>query len=233
VSDTAQTDGDRRGGLPEDDSLGAFAAAALPRRRRRPAADSPPEPQQDAEIDRPDAAPREEPAGASAPAVRSQQAAAVRRLTDLGIGAGPAQAQRSMQCTVNVSISVRDRFAAYQLAKKQDRGTEPTNAVVVKRAVAHAHRNELFTAMLEYVRHRRTPVDEDDDDLDGLFGDVPGRRAARGRVLDSVQLPFRPSVGELEVIDAMRVHYGFANRSEFVDAALEMFLPPLPDKRRR
>lgn len=140
---------------------------------------------------------------------------------------------RSTQCTVNVSTSVRDRFAAYQTAKRMENGAEPTNAVVVRRAVLHARKHDLFARMQEYVRHRQAPAYEEDDDPDDLFGEAQGRRVERGRVLDSQQQTFRPTYKEVAVIDALAAAYGFANRSEFVDAALEVFLPPLPDKRRR
>lgn len=154
-------------------------------------------------------------------------------LAELPIRREDVGAQRSTQCTVNVSTDVRVRFSAYQLAKKLSVGAEPTNAVVVRRAVLHARRNDLFARMREAIRHRQTPLDDEDDDPEGLFGDVPGRRAERGRVREVAQLPFRPSYEELQVIDALARAYEFANRSEFLDAALDEFLPPLQDKRRR
>lgn len=135
--------------------------------------------------------------------------------------------QRATQCTIMVSASVRDRFAHYQLTKKME-GREPTNAVVVRRAVLHARKNDLFAQLLEKVRHRQQPVEDEDHDPDGLFGEVPGRRAERGRIKDSVQQSFRPSYQELEVVDAITTAYGFPSRSDFLDAALDAFLPSLP-----
>ncbi|NUP35751.1 MAG: hypothetical protein HOY76_01690 [Streptomyces sp.] len=132
-----------------------------------------------------------------------------------------------------VSGSVRERFAHYQLTKKMQTGKEPTNAVVVRRAVLNARKNDLFAQLLEQVRHRQQPVEEEDHDPDGLFGEVPGRRAERGRMKDSVQQSFRPSYQELEVIDAMTTAYGFPSRSDFLDAALDAFLPPLPAGKNR
>jgi len=184
----------------------------------------------------PDPAPAPDEPPAAEVAVRSAATPAPvqhRPIAELGIQRTAADGQRSTQCTVNVSVSVRDRFAAYQLQKKLERGGEPTNAVVVRRAVLHARRNDLFAKMLEAIRHRRTRFEDEDDDPEGLFGDVPSRRAERGRVREVAQQSFRPSYEELQVIDALVRAYGFENRSEFLDAALDEFLPPLPEKRRR
>lgn len=187
------------------------------------------------DAERPSSRPRRPRRPAADVAVRSDaRQVAPSPVTDVVIRreGGPSE-QRSTQCTVNVSASVRDRFSAYQLAKKLDRGSEPTNAVVIRRAVLNARKNDLFAQMLEYVRHSQVPHDDEDDDPEGLFGDVQGRRAERGRTKDTRQLPFRPSYEELAVIDALAAGYHFANRSEFLDAALDAFLPQLPDKRRR
>lgn len=187
-----------------------------------------PTPQPEAETPAPELAAEVEVHTRSAPAVTAQVP-----LAELPIRREDIGAQRSTQCTVNVSAEVRLRFSAYQLAKKLANGAEPTNAVVVRRAVLHARKNDLFARMREAIRHRQTPLDDEDDDPEGLFGDVPGRRAERGRVREVAQLPFRPSYEELQVIDALARAYDFANRSEFLDAALDEFLPPLQDKRRR
>lgn len=276
------TDTDKRGGLPEDTALGAFAAGAIPPRRKRnrnqEAAPAESEPAQSAadvtaepapvtvaaDLDAapaptPDRVPEgvaeerqvipeqhtdpatEEPtpappraAVARRPQVRAVTPSPARPLAELGIQRDQQPAAgRITQCTVNVSVNVRDRFAAYQLAKKLEKGSEPTNAVVVRRAILHARRNDLFAQMLESIRHRQAPLDDEDDDPDGLFGDVQGRRVERGRGRDMAQQSFRPSYEELGIIDALVSGYGFDNRSEFLDAALDAFLPPLPDKRRR
>lgn len=182
--------------------------------------------------------PEPAPAAAAEVAVRTAPpntpvVASPRPLAGVGPRASAAAAERSTQCTINVSAAVRDRFAAFQLAKKLERGAEPTNAVVVRWAVLHAHRNGLYAQMREYVRHRVTPVYDEDDDPDGLFGDVPGRRAERGRTRDTVQQSFRPSLAELDRYDALAAEQGFANRSEFLDAALDAFLPQMPNRQRR
>lgn len=247
-------DTDKRGGLPEDDALGAFAAGALPpRRRRNPSPDRTPDPDPNPaaggpppeEADQAEAAQAADtqgpPVGTTVDEYKPAPLPEPRRKTERGYLPSPSgiapqttgNALRSTQCTIMVSVSVRDRFAAYQLAKKLERGTEPTNAVVVRRAVLHARRNDLFAQMLQYVRHRQQPTDDEDDDPDGVFGDVRGRRTERGRTKDSQQQSFRPSYQELAVIDTLTEAYGFENRSEFLDACLDTFLPPLPDKRRR
>ncbi|HEX5567932.1 MAG TPA: hypothetical protein VFY14_13570 [Streptomyces sp.] len=163
---------------------------------------------------------------AQAPVVRHKprpQREVTIQVPDLG-----PEGARATQCTIMVSATVRDRFARYQLARKTEKGTEPTNAVVVRRAVLHARRHDLFPQLLETVRHRAQPLDDEDHDPDDLFGAVPGRRVERGRIKDSVQQSFRPSYQELAVIDAITAAYGFPSRSDFLDAALDAFLPPLP-----
>lgn len=160
------------------------------------------------------------PAPVETPQPRDVSAVQIRNLGEPG--------QRATQCTIMVSSSVRDRFAHYQLTKKMQTGREPTNAIVVRRAVLHARKNDLFAQLLEKVRHQQQPVEDEDHDPDGLFGEVPGRRAERGRMKDSLQQSFRPSYQELEVIDAITKAYGFPSRSDFLDAALDAFLPALP-----
>jgi hypothetical protein len=239
--------------LPDDDALDALLP---PPKKRRPApATRPPQPQDRPRPEQPAAGVTNPAAPAPAPAARPAPAAVPEpkaASAPAPLPAQPAKAtdtpavpapldiqrpqvgdQRSTQCTVNVHAGVRARFAAYQLAKKVEAGAEPTNAVVVRRAVLHARKFNLFAQMLETVRHEQTPAEAEDDDPDGLFGDVVGRRAERGRVRQVAQLPFRPSYRELAVIDAMAAAYGFANRSEFLNAALDEFLPLLQDKRRR
>ncbi|MFD6416179.1 hypothetical protein [Streptomyces sp. NPDC060194] len=132
-----------------------------------------------------------------------------------------------------VSSQVRKRFAAYQLAQKLSTGHEPTNAVVVRRAVLHAKKHDLFATLLESVRHRQQPVQDADFDPDNIFGDVPARRTERGAVKDGRQQSFRPSKQELAVIDGFTTAYGFPNRSDFLNGALDAFLPALPEGRGR
>ncbi|SFT21535.1 hypothetical protein [Streptomyces sp. ok210] len=223
----------KRGGLPEDDGLKAFASAAssafqaAPVRRRAPTPDEP----------APETAPAPAPVianavepkrilPAAAPGSRSAEPAVVVEVHVPQLG---ERGQEAGQCTIMVSSDVRKRFAHYQLTQKMTTGHEPTNAVVVRRAVLHAKKHNLFDSLREALRHRRQPVQEEDNDPDGLFGEVPARRTARGSVKDSRQQSFRPSSRELAVIDTLASAYAFPNRSDFLNSALDAFLPPSPD----
>ncbi|MFJ2007989.1 hypothetical protein [Streptomyces chartreusis] len=149
------------------------------------------------------------------------------------IGHAPSEASSlPTQCTIMVQPQVRERFGRYQTAQKVEAGVEPTNAVVVKRAFLHAHRHHLWAQLREAVRHRQQPVSEEDHDPDGLFGEVPARRVDRGGVKHGVQQSFRPSPQELAVYDRYAAAYSFDNRSDFLDAVLDAFLPQLPASRR-
>lgn len=212
----------------EDRPTPAPASATLPEQREQET--TPPEVTEapGAEVAVRPAAPHPEPTPAPAPVH------AVARPVPAPTSSAAAGEGRTTQVTINVSSSVRDRFAAYQLAQKIERGAEPTNAVVVKRAVLHAHRGDLWAQMREHVRHRQSPVFDEDDDPDGLFGDVPtAGQAVRGRARDTVQQSFRPSLAELARYDQLAAEYGFDNRSEFLDVALEFYLPQAEAKRRR
>ncbi|MFD8384279.1 hypothetical protein ACFV2X_38155 [Streptomyces sp. NPDC059679] len=231
---------------PTPEPAAASAAEIAP--EQQPAADAKPETEQRLDAPgepepRPEPEPQPEPARTAlvpqpspnserlpSPAIEQDLApapAADHQVTTVPIKNLGEAGQRATQCTIMVSTSVRDRFAHYQLTKKME-GREPTNAIVVRRAVLHARKNDLFSQLLEKVRHRQQPVDDEDHDPDGIFGEVPGRRAERGRMKDSVQQSFRPSYQELEVIDTITAAYRFPSRSDFLDAALDAFLPPLP-----
>jgi hypothetical protein len=142
--------------------------------------------------------------------------------------AAPPGGNEPTQCTIMVQGQVRKRFGNYQTTQKVETGMEPTNAVVVRRAFLHAYKNNLWAQLREAVRHRLHPVADEDDDPDGLFGEVPARRVDRTGVKDSVQQSFRPSSQELAVYDSYADAYHFDNRSDFLDAVLDAFLPPLP-----
>lgn len=216
-----------RGGLPEEDGdLDAFAAAtvsAFASPRRSLPASAPPQaadttsgpsrPQPPATA-RPEPEPREAP-----PAVQLPVAASVQNTTT--------------GCTINVSTDVRARFAHYQLVQKVETGHEPTNAVVVRRAVLHVQKEQLFGQLLMLLRQGQQEIQEEDLDPDGLFGEAPERRTERGRVKDSTQQSFRPSWRELAVIDALTARHGFPSRSDFLTAVLDSFLPALPKARTR
>ncbi|WP_405535333.1 hypothetical protein OG426_55365 (plasmid) [Streptomyces canus] len=150
--------------------------------------------------------------------------------TDVDARAG---SQAPLPCLIMVDWDVRRRFEQYQTAQKLATGHEPTNAVVIRRAFLHAKRNDLFAQLRETARHQQHPVSEEDLDPDGLFGDVPARREQRGRVKSRTQQSFRPSGRELAVYDAYSNGYTFDNRSDFLNAVLDAFLPQLPASPKR
>ncbi|MGW4784888.1 hypothetical protein [Streptomyces sp. NPDC004230] len=222
-----------RGGLPEDEALGAFSIdsrAALT--AFAPRAGSPSNPH--------DTAARvggvESVSGSAAPAapatMRPVHTSPPQQVSVPPDTSSASASSTATQCTIMVQPQVRNRFANYQTTQKVETGREPTNAVVVKRAFLHAHKNDLWVQLRESVRHRQTPVSDEDADPDGLFGDVPARRVDRGGVKHGVQQSFRPSLQELAVYDAYASAYGFDNRSDCLDACLDAFLPPLPSARR-
>jgi hypothetical protein len=233
-----------RGGLPEDSALDAFAidsgaalAAFAPTARSPLLASAKTGPLDTGGEGAPAAPTAAEPVwpscvprmASSVDAVQASDAVPVSR-----IEIGPTLAKEGnlpTQCTIMVQPQVRERFGRYQMAQKVETGVEPTNAVVVKRAFLHAHRNNLWPQLREAVRHRQQPVSEEDHDPDGLFGEVPARRVDRGGVKHGVQQSFRPSQQELAVYDAYAAAYAFDNRSDFLDAVLDAFLPPVPGRR--
>ena len=246
--------------LPDDEALGAFAAAAFgpPARNRTPAGQSgggvseapaaehvptaepqsslapqppavpapSPEPAPVAEVAVPDAPPVPV-AHRPQPLPRTPQPGKV-TIPDYG-----PMGTRPVQCTVMIARTVRDRLAAYQLAKKMETGKEPTNALVVRRAFLHARKNSLFGKLVRDLQLRQGTVDEEDFDEDGILGGVSGRKAERGRVKDNVQQSFRPSTQELAAYDAFAEAYDFPTRSEFLDALLDEFLPQQASSSRR
>lgn len=183
--------------------------AELPVARRGPAPDR-----------RPVVRPRHRPV--RAPAKQNEEQTYT--LPDLG-----AAGSLATQCSVMVTTDVRERVREYQQKRLADTGREPTNALVVRRAVAAAYkgRDEVMPELLDRIRREQHDAEDEDDDPDGLFGDVDGRRVARGRVKgDRVQQPFRPSRQELATIDALTHAYGFPSRSDFVNVVLGWWLPP-------
>ncbi|MGA4844559.1 hypothetical protein [Streptomyces sp. G45] len=245
------------GGLPKDDALDAFgldsgtALAAFAPRAPRPAAPESPAPKTTAtgggEAPRPTSPvppPAPEPSTLTAPPQTEARAAPppvpaptppsapAPRPVDVPTTYVTEVGNDPTQCTIMVRRTVRERFRRYQATVNAETGSEPTNAVVVKRAFLHAHKHELWARLREAVRHRQHPVSEADDDPSGLFGEVPARRVDRGGVKHGVQQSFRPSPQELAVYDSYAHTHGFDNRSDFLDAVLDEFLPPLSPTRR-
>ncbi|GGV57338.1 hypothetical protein [Streptomyces spectabilis] len=242
----------QNGGLKKDAALDAFsldsgaALAAFAPRTPQPAAAPDPDPAEESaeansggvEVSAPVPAPAHEATPLTAPVAQHTVAPPVSP-------AAPAEPHQVVvphvpelhaanspgQCTVMVHSEVRKRFLNYQTATKVQTGVEPTNAVVVKRAFLHAKKHDLWASLREQVRQRQQPVSAEDDDPDGLFEEVPTRRVDRCGTKHGVQQSFRPTPRELTVYDTYASTYGFDNRSEFLDAVLDGFLPQLPAKR--
>ncbi|GAA2523232.1 hypothetical protein GCM10010276_87980 [Streptomyces longisporus] len=246
MSETA-SDTIRSGGLPEDDgSLDGFAlpptaaaAFAPTARTRRPAPATEPHAPSGGRAADPVATPTTVNSSAGPSSVPHAAPHAYATLP------APAQAhfaptapsradsQDPLPCLIMVDLEVRRRFEHYQTAQRLATGHEPTNAIVVRRAFLHAKRHSLFHQLRETVRHQQHTLTEEDDDPDGLFGDVPTRRVERGRTKSRTQQSFRPSGRELAVYDAYSSHHGFPNRSDFLNELLDAFLPPLPSAPKR
>ncbi|MFZ3562849.1 hypothetical protein ACOKM5_43740 [Streptomyces sp. BH097] len=219
--------------LGDDSALDAFgldssavAAAFTPRARRT---DPTPEPPQ-TEPSKPTSQPERVPAAPGPAAAHSTPAAGTVSVPQLG-----ETGSDIVQCSIVVERQVRQRVVHYQNQKKAQTGVEPSNALVVRRAFVHAQRQDLWTQLHQYVRTLQAPIsDEDlDIDLDNLFCDVPERRPERGvSARHTTQQSFRPSRQELAVYDAFADAHEFANRSDFLNAALDAFLPALPARRK-
>ncbi|MFH8736838.1 hypothetical protein [Streptomyces sp. NPDC017964] len=238
---TAKSDSppEKRGGLPENsDALSAFALSQAAATAFAPPARKPQQAVQAPVVPLPSG---EDPA--AQPAVPAGDDARTRR----PVPSGPSQAvepemhvrevaseQTTTQAMAMVSDDVRRRFEHYQTLQRQQSGHEPTNAVVIRRAFVRARRDDCFSQLLDEERRRQKLfAQEDDSDADDLFGDVPSRKAARGRTKGRVQLSFRPSRRELAVYDGWAEAYRFDNRSDFLNAVLAHFLPDLPQRRGR
>ncbi|MFJ5293097.1 hypothetical protein [Streptomyces sp. NPDC088348] len=244
---------EKRGGLPDaTTALSAFtlpeaAAAAFAPPARKPRDSPQPTPAAPAPAMPAPAAPAqtgETPGSAPAVTFTDKERLPVRPPAEHAPAAGPGEptvsvrevegGQTSTQAMAMVTDDVRQRFEDYQSAQRQQHGNEPTNAVVVRRAFTSARRDGCFGQLLQKERRRQQPVvlDEDGDD-DNLFGDVANRRPARGRTKGRVQLSFRPSRRELAVYDAWAEAYRFDNRSDFLNAVLDHFLPDSSQRRGR
>jgi hypothetical protein len=226
---------ERLGGLPDDPDLAA-AFARRPQREKPRVAKAPEAPVAPLPVVAEEPAPVVEPE-APEPVLVPAQPAPVESIRPDPIALtfpdlGPT-GKLTMQCAVNISLDVRDRFDTYQAAKTQETSRTPTNAVVVRRAVNAANNAGAFFEIRERALARLQPDEDDEDDSGSLFGEVEGRRSARGRIKQTAQQPFRPSRQELAVIDVIWEGYGFPSRSDFLDAVLDWWLPDIPRKKPR
>jgi hypothetical protein len=230
---TARTPRDKRhvdhGGLPPDEDLGAFAAAAegafgAPAAAARPltavpdtAAPAIPAPVPPSAVP----APGLEDAPAAAPVATAQAAArpvlADEPDDDPDDDEVPAAANSNLirQATINVGADVAQRFRRYQDAFT---GSAPSNAEVVFRALDACE--DRYSEVVASRRPQPKPGRR--------FGSapVPGRRATSEARLSS-QINYRPTYGELAQIRRLRKQAGARSVSAFLDAVLDAFLPPL------
>ncbi|MCQ1580446.1 hypothetical protein [Streptomyces parvus] len=136
-----------------------------------------------------------------------------------------ASDNRFTQVTSIVDVEVLERFNAYKLDQKI-RGSEPSNTVVVFRAINQAvAQNKLEELSQE-------AGDEEEDAGGFLSIQAPGRRTSRERRRTD-QLSWRPTFANLGQIDELWPTAGFKDRSHFVNEVLDSFLPELKRKRSR
>ncbi|MGV9836540.1 hypothetical protein ACWDUL_20460 [Nocardia niigatensis] len=236
---------DPKDGLPPDPSLGAFAAAT----QNAFAAPTTPRPTRPApQPTAPVTTPASPPGPVAAPARRP--AAPPRRATPppetdgtvIKIAADTIEVfipalgdigATSKQTLVNVDEDIKGRFTAYCEAKKREGGGEPPAGLVVRRAYNKARKEDTWQRLLAEETMRSGLADDEDDDPDGLLGDVEGRRATRGSVRVKRGFAFRPSRQELALFDAIAAAVGFSDRGAFVNAILHDFLPSEVAKPRR
>ncbi|MFF7183014.1 hypothetical protein [Streptomyces sp. NPDC008121] len=114
-----------------------------------------------------------------------------------------------------------DRFHAYQLDLKVRTGSEPSNTVVVFQAINAAVRANRLGELNE-------APEEDPEDFLAIH--APGRRTSRER-RKTDQLSWRPTFGQLAKLDGVWPAY-FKDRSQFINAVLNDFLPEAKRPRR-
>ncbi|MFD6465230.1 hypothetical protein [Streptomyces goshikiensis] len=128
---------------------------------------------------------------------------------------------RFTQVTSLVDVTVVARFNAYQTAQKVKTGAEPANTVVVFTAINAAMKADKLGELSR-------PPEGDPDDF--LSIQTPGRRTSRERRRVD-QLSWRPTYGQLAKIDEAWKDF-FKDRSAFINAVLDDFLPAAKPPRR-
>ncbi|MEU9416048.1 hypothetical protein [Streptomyces sp. NPDC048272] len=213
---TAQQEVSKRGGLPDGDAdLAALASSALgPSRGGNPAPAAPPQPAGSSPSPTPSPGPPQPRAARTVAAPESPA-------QELDDAEETNLQNRFTQVTSIVDVAVLERFGAYQDAQKAKTGAEPANTVVVFEAINAAMRANKLGEL------SRAP-EADPDDFLAIH--TPGRRTSRER-RKTDQLSWRPTFGQLGKLDtAWKAH--FKDRSQFINAVLDDFLPELKPKRR-
>ena len=202
----------RRGGLPEDEDLAAFAAAAEgafgagpdPVERKPPLIAVPTVAADREGDDQPAAGPETGTAEADA-----------QELPDIPHG------ELIRQATINVAAGVAERFRAYQRQQAAE-GPALANADVVFRALRACQGRYA-----EVVASRRPQAEPGQ-----LFGaPVAGRRVSSEARLSS-QINYRPTYAEVAGIKRLQQQAGAPSVSAFLDAVLDEFLPQLSGRSR-
>ncbi|MGW6203720.1 hypothetical protein ACWF9B_08750 [Streptomyces sp. NPDC055089] len=209
-----------RGGLPEGDAdLAALANSALKTSRSgtQTAPSGPPQPAGASATPVPAApspAPPQPRAAASVPSPETPDDAAE---SDTG-----AYKNRFTQVTSIVDVQVLERFKAYQLQQKIRTGEDPSNTVVVFRAINAAVKAKQLEEL-------NAPPEEETDDFLSIH--APGRRTSRERRRTD-QLSWRPTFGNLAMIDGLVQQFQYKDRSRLINVVLDAFLPELKRSKR-
>lgn len=214
----------KRGGLPDGDvDLAALASSALGTSRNATKA-APSGPPQPAGAVAAAAQPPAPPAPSAAPPQPRRSAPSPSATTRENAPAADPSASddRFTQVTSIVEVEVLERFKAYQLDQKVRTKEEPSNTVVVFLAINAAVKDNKVAEL------NNAPA----DDADGFLAiHAPGRRTSRERRRTD-QLSWRPTFGNLEMIDGLWPEHGFKDRSQFINAVLDAFLPEAKRSRR-
>ncbi|MBH1939212.1 hypothetical protein I5Q34_33990 [Streptomyces sp. AV19] len=118
-------------------------------------------------------------------------------------------------------MTVIARFEQYQTMEKMNNGVSLSNTAVVLTAINHS------AGAFEELARKRNPSQEDSGQLFAIR--TPGRRVTKERRKVD-QLSWRPTYGEIARVDKIWEAARFPNRSAFVEATLDAFLPPLKPK---
>ncbi|MER5372673.1 hypothetical protein [Streptomyces sp. NPDC002553] len=125
-----------------------------------------------------------------------------------------------------MDVEVLERFKEYQLDQKIRTKSEPSNTVVVFRAINSAVAGNKLEQLSKL-------DDVADEDAGGFLAiQAPGRRTSRERRRTD-QLSWRPTFANLTQIDDLWPTAGFKDRSHFVNGVLDGFLPELKRKRKK
>jgi len=217
----------KRGGLPEgDDSLAALASTALggPRKAAKTAPTTPPRPSGSASQSQSSSPPAP---AAAPPQPRSATPAPAPAPRPATQAPDSRTADRFTQVTSIVDVDVLERFKDYQLDKKLREGKEPSNTFVVFSAINDAVKEDA----LDRLSKTGTEEEEVADPNAFLSIQAPGRRITRERRRTD-QLSWRPTFANLDQIDELWPQHGFRDRSHFINAVLDWFLPAKKARRR-